>query len=633
MAFCAMAGLWRARLPRAGAPGVARGPRFQTKLTLVKRLKRASPTRDGGSVSQPAGGLSRPSFERMLDLLPTPVVIVEPGTAAVRYANAAADRLAGGRFPLGAPEERYDVLRSTDAEGRRLAMDETPAARAGRGERLEGLQVDWHIAGGTTSLIVFADTVPADGDGPAMALVAFEDVTALREEQRETRESLALLDKLFAAERDARERAERAERRASFMARAGRLLGASLDYEETLRQVADAAVPDKADCCVVDLVEPSGAIRRHAVRHADPAMERRLWEMPRRWPPRPDDSAGTPAVVRTGESQVVPRVSDELLRSIAHDDEHLAALRALGLTAAMVLPLTVRGQVEGTIAFGLSDSGRELTADDVEVATEIARRASIAMDQARLYQERSHIAQTLQQSLLPARLPEIPGFEVAARYRAAGEGYEVGGDFYDVLRAADDRCFVALGDVCGKGAEAAALTAMARYTLRTAATLDVGPGRALAILNDAILRERTDGRFMTAVVGLLDLSGPRPAFTLACAGHPAPLVRRAGGSVDVIPASGMLLGIDAAFSVAEHHTTLDPGDALVLHTDGVAEAGAPDRVLGFESLAAVLRAQGPGAPAGQIAEAVEAAAIDAADGEPRDDMAIVVLAHLGQDAE
>src|SRR2546430_1245067 len=180
------------------------------------------------------------------------------------------------------------------------------------------------------------------------------------------------------------------------------------------------------------------------------------------------------------------------------DGEHLALLRGLGFESAMVVPLTARGRTFGAITFVSSESGRTYEPEDLALAEALASRAAQAVDNARLYQERAHVARALQQSLLPQRFPRIEWCEVGARYRAAGEG-EVGGDFYDLFESSDRAFFAVIGDVQGKGPEAAALTGLCRYTIRAAASSERNPSRILRTLNQAILREATE-RFATVAL-------------------------------------------------------------------------------------------------------------------------------------
>ena len=159
-------------------------------------------------------------------------------------------------------------------------------------------------------------------------------------------------------------------------------------------------------------------------------------------------------------------------------------------------------------------SGRRFDRRDLELAEELARRCATAVENARLYGERAYIARTLQESLLPSELPEIPGIETAARFRPTGEGNEMGGDFYDLFSSGGRGWTVVMGDVCGKGPDAAAVTALARYTLRAAAMRERLPSRGLHVLNEALLRQRTDRRFCTVAYAYLESVDERRAARL-----------------------------------------------------------------------------------------------------------------------
>ena len=179
------------------------------------------------------------------------------------------------------------------------------------------------------------------------------------------------------------------------------------------------------------------------------------------------------------------------------------------------MPLVARGRILGAATFFYGMSGRRYGADDLVLAEELAGRAAVAIDNARLYRGQKEIAHTLQQSLLPPELPTIPGIELAACYLPAGEGIEVGGDFYDVFETLDHAWAVVLGDVTGKGPAAAALTALARYTVRAVAMDERQPSRILASLNDAILRQRPGERFITVALLRLEPSDYGAHLTLS----------------------------------------------------------------------------------------------------------------------
>jgi serine phosphatase RsbU (regulator of sigma subunit)/PAS domain-containing protein len=408
-----------------------------------------------------------------------------------------------------------------------------------------------------------------------------------------------------------------------FLSESSRLLASSLDPDEVLQQVARLAVPEVADWCAVDVLREDGELRSIALSHADPEMIAKARELGRMYPPRSDGDRGAMQVVRTGKSELYPEIPDELLREVTRDERHFELVRALGMRSAMTVPLTARSGTLGAMTFVSGPSGRRFDERDVELVEELARRCGIAVENARLYGERAYIARTLQQSLLPSELPEIPGIQTAARFRPTGEGNEMGGDFYDLFPSGGRGWTVVVGDVCGKGPDAAAVTALARYTLRTAAMRDRLPSRGLQVLNEALLRQVPDRRFCTVAYAYLEADGPGVRLGLASGGHPLPLLMHAGGGVEEVGAPGTLLGVVPDPSFEDRSVQLSPGDALVFYTDGVIEDRG-DGGLEESDLAAVLEGCA-GAGADAIAARVEEAAVLAQGGHPRDDIAILVL--------
>jgi serine phosphatase RsbU (regulator of sigma subunit) len=268
--------------------------------------------------------------------------------------------------------------------------------------------------------------------------------------------------------------------------------------------------------------------------------------------------------------------------------------------------------------------GHEYDAEDLTIARELAQRAGYAVDNARMFEATQHVARTLQASLLPRTLPAMAGVEIVARYRAAGEGYEVGGDFYDAFEIAPGSWGVVIGDVCGKGAEAAALTALARYTIRAAAIQNHGdPAITLRALNEALRREHGAATpFLTVAYIVLTRADNGFDAVAAAAGHPPPLILRADGSGETLRTSGPLIGISADIDVRPCATALDPGDVLVLYTDGLTDAHAPKRILDEHDLLRLLTSAPERGPE-RLADRLEQSAL--AEGPPRDDLALVVL--------
>jgi PAS domain S-box-containing protein len=458
------------------------------------------------------------------------------------------------------------------------------------------------------------------------------DVTARKEAERER-------DRLLARERAAREEAEAARNRLELLTRAGAALSSSLDYEATVARVARVVVPGFADWCLVDVLDEGGRLRQLAAAHADARKEPLLREIGAYRELGPEEVVASrrvaAAVLRTGEPMLVPDMTGEHLAEGSREAAHLALLRELEPRSCVCAPLLARGRALGVITLVSSRPGFRYGPDDLAFARSLANRCALAIDNSRLYRKSNTVARALQASLLPSHLPDIPGVEVGLRYLAAGEA-DVGGDFYDLFETGDkgdahaSSWGVVIGDVSGKGAEAAAFLALARYTIRASAMHQGCPAAVLSDLNEAVLRHgrgRDDGRFCTAVYARVDREGTRPGakISVSRAGHPAPMLLGAGGEVKRVGRPGQAAGVFEDPKLAEQSFRLDPGDALVLFTDGVTEARAPDGTLfGEERLAALLRSLA-GLDAETIAGRVERAVLDFQEGAPRDDVAVLAL--------
>jgi PAS domain S-box-containing protein len=412
--------------------------------------------------------------------------------------------------------------------------------------------------------------------------------------------------------------------RADFLVRAGKLLDASLDYEETLKALARVAVPEIADWCAISMADSEGGLDNVVTAHSDPRKQALADEFRRRYPPDETSSSGTLAVLRSGVAQVVREVTDEMLSDSVRDPEQLALLRTLGLRSVIVAPLVAHQRTLGTLTLAMSETERLFDDADVQLAVELGRRAGVAIDNARLYTERSEIAHTLQSKLLPERLPAIPGGRVAARYLAAGELNEVGGDFYDVFPRGEGEWALVVGDVSGKGAGGAAVTALARYTLRAVCPEHHSPSAALRRLNAASLASAASDFITVALAYVARAPEGGLRVRVALAGHPLPLVRRADGRIERVGAPGTLVGAFRDPGLYDREATLAPGDVLLLFTDGVTEAGPPGARLGEEELATLLAAE-PADELDRLLATIEQAAVRAQPADPRDDIALLAI--------
>lgn len=411
------------------------------------------------------------------------------------------------------------------------------------------------------------------------------------------------------------------------LADAGKVLASTFDDDRALESVAEVVLGWNAEIVSV-YVARGEALRLVILRHADPARQPVADEILARFPVI--DMSTNPAItsLAEGRSILIPEFSEEVLRESAGEGPLLDLVRGLGMTGAISVPIRSRGAVIGGLTVGRTD-GRRYDDRDVMALEDLAERVARTLDNARLYRERDAIARTLQSSLLPTEIPAVPTLEIAERYRAAGEGIDVGGDFFDLFEVGDGSWAVAVGDVCGKGSVAASLTGVARHTLRAAAMMDPRPSRMLAVVNDAIMRESVDERFCTILLGRITPTPNGSVDVVLCAGgHPPALVLRADGSLEEIDEPGTLLGIFPDPHLPEVPVLLMPGDTMVLYTDGVTDEQSGGEEFGQARLHELVRSCA-GLSTDAFAERIEREVEAFSDTEPRDDIAILVLRATG----
>jgi serine phosphatase RsbU (regulator of sigma subunit) len=349
-----------------------------------------------------------------------------------------------------------------------------------------------------------------------------------------------------------------------------------------MRNAAAAAVPHLGDWCALYFV-PEGAVAPEVeVAHSDPAKVAWAEELLHRFPYDPDAPRGVPAVIRTGQIEFVPELSAESVdRAIDRvaDGKLAKELRgivdALQVTSMITVPLRTKRGVVGAIRFVTAESGRRFDDDDVALGRTVAGRIAETLENTWLTDQQRAIAGTLQAALLPPRLPDIDGASVAVRYWAAGTATDVGGDFYDIFELDARRWAIVIGDVCGTGPNAAAVTAIARHTIRAAATHGAEHHEVLAWVNDALHAGNRD-LFCTAIYSTLErVDDDTWRFVSVAGGHPLPIVVAADGSTAAIGRPGTLLGVLSEIQTTTGEVLLHPGDTLMLHTDGVTDVRAP----------------------------------------------------------
>ncbi|TVL92657.1 PAS domain S-box protein [Streptomyces sp. SAJ15] len=418
----------------------------------------------------------------------------------------------------------------------------------------------------------------------------------------------------------------------SFLVEASDLLAGTLDRDQTLALMAQMTVPTLATWCAVYTIadqtsEPELSYVLHEDEDRIDGLKALLSKVD---PPEP---VRTGARVWTAPSEAANAAAlrtslrslnlGESARPSSGPGASLATASAVG-GETVVLPLVARNRVIGMLTLG-KPTDEHFRQEILELAEDLSRRAALALDNARLYSERTAISQSLQRSLLPPELPTVPGVEVEVIYRAAGEGNEVGGDFYDLFPIRDGAYGFAIGDVCGTGPEAAAVTGLARHALRLLAREGFGGPAVLERLNAAILDEGARSRFLTLLYGELWPQRDGSAILkVVCAGHPLPLRLRPDGGVEPAAEPQALLGVMEDLELYEQTVTLEPGDVLLCVTDGVTERREGSRMLGDDGLTDVLTTctgLTAGAVAARVLRAVERFAPD----PPSDDMAILAM--------
>jgi PAS domain S-box-containing protein len=503
-----------------------------------------------------------PGFAEILDALAEAVTIRDPHNH-ILYANPAALRQMGfsslAEIQRTPPEAIFSDYLVHDEHGQELTMEQMPSVRLHAGKSGEPLVLRTiHRATGELRWELLKASPIHDQAGHLIATVMIiEDIT---------RERLA-------------------ELRDRFMANATETLMSSLDYEETLRNVAWLAVPEIADWCAVELVDERGARQQIVVAHRDPGKLELAKRLRQFEPEELRADRGVGRVLRTGASELYQEVSDEVLMEAAVSDEHLNLLRAVGFRSVILAPLTAGGRALGVMTLVNAESMRRFDDDDREFAEHVAARAAIAVENARLATARQQTADTLQRSLLPDAVPEIEGWSVATLYRAAraADEVEVGGDFYDFFRS-DDGWVVLLGDVTGKGVEAAVLTSLVRHGGRFLSRYEHSPARILAGLNDA-LRDQPGLWLCTALCACL-----RPGeAVIASAGHPPALVIRDDGRVREIGGVGPILGAWTGEDSIDRVVPIGVDETLFVYTDGVIDTHGEHERFGLSRLKRALR--------------------------------------------
>jgi PAS domain S-box-containing protein len=416
--------------------------------------------------------------------------------------------------------------------------------------------------------------------------------------------------------------AKRRRRAQEFLVGASRMLDRSLDPAETARTIVASAVPELADLCVIDFVREDGWLGDSIVAGADPEAAARLEKIRRESPLDPEGEHPVARVLREGRPMIwrdlkAPAVIDQ----VAQSEAHRQLMDDAGYNSAAVVSLVARGRTLGALSFLHARQDMRYDATDLEFLSELGDRAAMALDNARLYRERDEIASNLQRGLRPPGPAPVPGLEIAVAFEAAGERIEIGGDVYDVLPT-DDGCWILVADVAGKGSAAAGVSVAVRHAVRGLSREIEDPEEVLLRVNELLLEGTTLNDFATALLVRMRREEGGWRADLAAAGHP-PAVH-AGGGEAVQLGGGAVLGAWPDPAIARHSRRLEPGDDLVLCTDGWLEVGPGERHKGPEALAE-LTLSFAGLELGELTERLREDAVARGEGSLRDDLVVLAV--------
>jgi serine phosphatase RsbU (regulator of sigma subunit)/PAS domain-containing protein len=547
----------------------------------------------------------------------------------IRRANAGAATLLGvpSGYATGKPVTNFVDLASRAAVQTQLAA----AARTGGPRRSDCRML---AADGPVDVTLTAAAIDLPGDPPLLVVTAApaperpaqgQPARGQRSRTRKTAPAAAAAPAgagPAAAGPDAPGEASIAllTKRMDMVTTVTRLLLDNSTFSEavTLQRCARLLAGEIADWVIVDM-ERGGQLRRQFATGARQRQAEQLARAARSVDPEPESVPWQ--VHAAGKSVLIAHADDP--RALGTGVDGTPLLMVLGAASLICVPIS-----DGTLGYGTLTLARQagsprFSVADLGLAEELGQHLAVAIRVDRMFRHRSEVAETLQASLLPSRLPTVPGLEFAAAYVGATQWQEVSGDFYDVFRSPDGWA-IAIGDVCGKGQEAAAMTAAARHAIRALAHVKSSPVDVLATANEVLVAGDYDERFVTAKLAFLRQSGRGIQVRLGSAGHPGPAVVRADGRVELLEGDGLPLGLfsDAQPDCAE--LELAEGDLLFFYTDGVTEARSAEQAFFEEDLADSL-ASDPGRSAAETVRAVQELVTAFSRGELRDDVTILAV--------
>lgn len=595
----------------AGMPGADREALLEAALTELDGTIDAlggSPG-NGANGESPAEGLpaavraERRLLHAAFQQAPAPLFLLEQD-GTIRRANNEAAALLGtpSGYATGKPLTNFVDLASRAAVQTQLAA----VARTGKPRRADCRVL---AADGPVDVSLTAAVIDLPGDPPLLVVTAMSGAQSpappagKRSKARPADPAIASMT-----------------RRMDMITAVTRLLLDNSTFSEavTLQRCARLLAGEIADWVIVD-IERGGQLRRQFATGPRDRQADQLARTVRSVDPDPDSVPWQ--VHAAGKSVLLAHADDAGALGAGPDGTPL--LMTLGATSLICVPIS-----DGTTGYGALTLARQagtphFAIADLGLAEELGRHLAVAVRVDRMFRRRSEVAETLQASLLPARLPAVPGLEFAPAYVGATQWQETSGDFYDVFRLPDGWA-IAVGDVCGKGQDAAAMTAAARHAIRALAHVKSSPVDVLAAANDVLLAGDYDERFVTVKLAFLRHLGRGVQVRLGSAGHPGPAVVRADGRVEMLDGDGLPLGLFGEARPSHAELELDEGDLLFFYTDGVTEARSADQEF-FEDRLADSLAAGAGRSAAETVRAVQELVTAFSQGELRDDVTILAV--------
>ena len=580
-------------------------------VEVLTKLAEAGSEQAAAAAAPDALGAERALLRAVFQHAPSPLFVLEPD-GTIRRANSRAGDLIGA--PPGYATGRA-LTAFVDLPSRATVKSQLAAvARTGTARR-----VDCRLLGpaGPFDATLIADVITLqDGTRLLVVTAAAQGAQGARGAGKAPRERGG-----SRGGRPPQDNTVRAmTRRMDMVTAVTRLLLDNSTFSEavTLQRCARLLAGDIASWVIVD-VERAGLLRRQFVIGPPDGPAQELARKVRALDPQP--GSAPEQVHSAGTSVVLAHAEDPAMLGTAPDGTPLLML--LGATSLLSVPITDGVTSYGALTLTRTASDGRFEIADLSLAEQLGQHLGVAIRVDRMFRHRSAVAEALQSSLLPATLPDdVPGLELSAAYQPANEGLEVSGDFYDVFPVGGGWA-ITVGDVCGKGQEAAAMTAAARHAIRVLAHWNPDPADVLAKVNEVILAGDYEDRFVTAKLAYLRWEGGRLRVTLASAGHPGPALVRPDGRVDVLSGGGLPLGLFPDADPQTEELELGEDDLLFFYSDGVTDARSPDMRYFEESLADELAGLA-GRSAAETARMMQSLVLSFSQDELRDDTTILV---------